>query len=389
MKTISVLGATGSVGESTIDLILSAPEQFSVECLTAESNYKKLAAQAIAVKAKHAVIADEQYYDDLKAALSGHNIEVTAGRQAIIDAARIEADMIIGAIVGFAGLEPLIVALEHGKSVAIANKEPLVAAGPLFMDKARACGTTILPVDSEHNGVFQIFDEANKAAISRIVLTASGGPFRTWDAADMDAVTPQQAVAHPNWSMGAKISVDSATLMNKALEVIEACILFDMPPEQVEVLVHPQSIVHAMVEYNDGSILTHMGAPDMRTPIAHVLAWPDRMKTSGKTLDLSALQTLDFEQVDHAKFPAVQQAYDCLKRGQAACVTFNAANEVAVAAFLAEEISFTDIYKTVDHMVKEVEDRNIENLDALIAFNDEIRQKTRNFLEKSGLLRAA
>ena len=205
----------------------------------------------------------------------------------------------------------------------------------------------------------------------------------------MDAVTPQQAVAHPNWSMGAKISVDSATLMNKALEVIEACILFDMPPEQVEVLVHPQSIVHAMVEYNDGSILTHMGAPDMRTPIAHVLAWPDRMKTSGKTLDLSALQTLDFEQVDHAKFPAVQQAYDCLKRGQAACVTFNAANEVAVAAFLAEEISFTDIYKTVDHMVKEVEDRNIENLDALIAFNDEIRQKTRNFLEKSGLLRAA
>lgn len=347
LRTLNILGATGSVGRSTLDVAASAPEQFTIGVVTAHSRAAELAEIAIAHRARHAVIADESQYQILKDALAGTGITAAAGRAAIIEAAAMPADITMAAIVGLAGLEPVLAAIAQGKAVAIANKEPLVAAGGIVMDAARKSGATILPVDSEHNAIFQGFEQRNRAQITRIILTASGGPFRTWTADAMNKATPAQAVAHPNWSMGAKISVDSATMMNKALEVIEARYLFDMPGEQIDVLVHPQSIIHSMVEYADGSLLAQLGAPDMRTPIAYCLAWPDRMASPGMKLDLAALTRLDFEQLDDARFPAPGLAFECLRAGGAACVTFNAANEVAVAAFLAGRIGFGAIMDVV------------------------------------------
>jgi len=380
-KTITVLGSTGSVGQNTLDLINSAAGDFKVRVLTAQSNFKRLAEQAISCDAQQVVIGDEQYYDDLCALLTGHDIAVSAGRKAIIDAAAEPADLIMCAIVGFAGLEPLFEAIKQGTSVAIANKEPLVAAGPQFMRAVKEYGTTVLPVDSEHNGVFQGFETQNKDMISSIVLTASGGPFRDKARTEIGAVTPEQAIAHPNWSMGAKISVDSATMMNKALEIIEAHYLFEMPAAQIKVLMHPQSIVHAMVEYKDGSILSHMGAPDMRTPIASALAWPNRMETSGQKLDLQTLSELTFKTVDQERFPSIRIAYECLARGQAACIAMNAANEIAVDLFLNKQIAFLDIDKSVDHIVQHVDDIKIANLDDVIAFDQEVRKLTKDYIQ--------
>ena len=380
-KTITVLGSTGSVGQNTLDLINSAAGDFKVRVLTAQSNFKRLAEQAISCDAQQVVIGDEQYYDDLCALLTGHDIAVSAGRKAIIDAAAEPADLIMCAIVGFAGLEPLFKAIKQGTSVAIANKEPLVAAGPQFMRAVKEYGTTVLPVDSEHNGVFQGFETQNKDMISSIVLTASGGPFRDKARTEIGAVTPEQAIAHPNWSMGAKISVDSATMMNKALEIIEAHYLFEMPAAQIKVLMHPQSIVHAMVEYKDGSILSHMGAPDMRTPIASALAWPNRMETSGQKLDLQTLSELTFKTVDQERFPSIRIAYECLARGQAACIAMNAANEIAVDLFLNKQIAFLDIDKSVDHIVQHVDDIKIANLDDVIAFDQEVRKLTKDYIQ--------
>lgn len=380
VRTISILGATGSVGCSTVDLVLSQPEKFDVQAVTCNSNVSKLAEQAISLKARKAVTADPARYGELRDLLSGTGIEVAAGDDAIIDAAAQPADWIMAAIMGFAGLKPIMKAVEQGTCVAIANKEPLVAAGPFVQQAARRCGTTLLPVDSEHNAIFQVFDDKARAHITRLILTASGGPFRTRALSDMKTITPSQAVAHPNWSMGAKISVDSATMMNKALEVIEAHYLFDMPPEKIDVLIHPQSIIHSFVEYSDGSLLAQLGAPDMRTPIAYALAWPERMPTTGLRLDLTKAMSLDLQPLDNERFPAVSMAYDCLRSGLWASVAFNAANEVAVAAFLKEKIGFLDITGTIQAICESTSSAELTSIDDVIAFDGAVRERTSSYI---------
>lgn len=383
VRTVNILGATGSVGRSTADVVLSDPAQFCVNVVSAHSRVAELAQIARQCKARHAVIADGAKYDELKAALAGTGITVAAGRAAIIEAAGMKADVTMAAIVGLAGLEPVLAAIAQGTCVAIANKEPLVAAGPLVVAAAHNSGATLLPVDSEHNAIFQVFENANRAMVSRLILTASGGPFRTWSIPDMAKATPAQAVAHPNWSMGAKISVDSASMMNKALEVIEAHYLFAMPAEKIAVLVHPQSIIHSMVEYEDGSMLAQLGAPDMRTPIAYSLAWPQRMKTPGMRLDLANLKRLDFEPLDDVRFPAVAMAFDCLRAGAGASIAFNAANEVAVAAFLAEQIGFGAIMDVVRGVVAESPARGPVTLPDILAADDAARRKAAKIIAES------
>lgn len=342
-KSITILGATGSVGQSTLDLILRDPEAFEIVALTAHSDVEGLAKAARATSAKCAVIVDEARFADLKQALAGTGIDVAAGENAVIDAARRGADWTMAAIVGCAGLMPVLAALEGGKTLAFANKEALVSAGTLMMDAASHSGATLLPVDSEHNAIFQCLDRSAPKGVGRIVLTASGGPFRTTPLAEMAKATPEQAIAHPNWSMGAKISVDSATMMNKGLELIEAHHLFAMPPERLDVVIHPQSVIHSMVEYVDGSVLAQLGPADMRIPIAHTLAWPERMETPCERLDLTSVGRLDFEAPDLQRFPALKLAREAMVAGGAAPAILNAANEVAVAAFLGREISFGDI----------------------------------------------
>jgi 1-deoxy-D-xylulose-5-phosphate reductoisomerase len=342
-RRIAILGATGSVGRSTLDLVARAPDAFEVVALTAHRDVAGLAEAARRVHARRAVIADEACLAPLRAALAGSGIEAAAGGQAVLDAAGSGADWTMAAIVGAAGLAPTMAALAAGGTVALANKEALVSAGALMTGAARRSGATLLPVDSEHNAIFQCFDHARPASVSRIILTASGGPFRTHTIEEMRAVTPAEAVAHPNWSMGAKISVDSATLMNKGLELIEAFHLFPLAADRFEVVIHPESVVHSLVEYVDGSVLAQLGAPDMRVPIAYTLAWPERMATPCERLDLVRLGTLRFEATDSARFPALGLARASLDAGGAAPAVLNAANEVAVAAFLAGEIGFLDI----------------------------------------------
>ncbi len=372
-KTINILGATGSIGDSTADVLSSVAGAFDVRVVTANNNAKKLAEIAIKLKAKSAVLADENGYMELKALLAGHDIECASGTDALLEASSRKADITMAAIMGMAGLEPLLCAIQNSNAVAIANKEPLVAAGALVMEEARKCGTTLLPVDSEHNAVFQVFDQTRRAEIERIILTASGGPFRSWAPQDIETVTPEQALAHPNWSMGRKISIDSATLMNKALEVIEAHILFDILPEKIDVVVHPQSVIHSMVEYCDGSILAQLGANDMRTPICNVLNWPARIATPGQKLDLAMLQRLDFEAPDHKRFPALNLAYECLKEGPHACIAMNAANEVAVEHFLKKNIGFPDIIKTVTYILDRLEKEDVSSLEKIINYDTYIR----------------
>jgi 1-deoxy-D-xylulose-5-phosphate reductoisomerase len=379
-KTVSILGATGSVGRSTVDLILSQPDRFEVQALTCNRNIELLAEQAKKLKAKKAVAADADVYHELKDRLSGTGVEVAAGPQAILEAASMPADWIMAAIVGVAGLAPVMKAVEQGTCVAIANKEPLVAAGPFVIEAAHRAGATLLPVDSEHNAIFQVFDNEHPEGIERIILTASGGPFLDWPREKLAHVTPAQAVAHPNWSMGAKISVDSATMMNKALEIIEAHYLFNMPPEKIEVLIHPQSIVHSLVEYKDGSMLAQMGAPDMRTPIAHALAWPERMTTTGRRLDLSRSLALNFQPVDLQKFSVIPMAYECLAEGAAACVTFNAANEVAVAAFLEGGIGFLEIADVVRYMLEKAGKEQFSSIEDVTFFDKAIRERAQSHI---------
>ena len=327
MKSVTILGATGSVGQSTLDLIKRAPDDFEVVALTANRDVEGLAAVARAVNARHAVICETQCYGALKHALSGTGIEVSAGPDAIIAAASLEVEWTMAAIVGCAGLVPAMAALKRGRSVAFANKEALVSAGALMMQAAKASGATLLPVDSEHNAVFQCLDRSAPKGVARIILTASGGPFRTWSKAEMDVATRAQALRHPNWTMGAKITIDSATMMNKGLELIEAHWLFDMPANRLDVLFHPQSVVHSMVEYVDGSVLAQMGAPDMRIPIAHTLAWPQRMETPVERLDLAAIGRLDFELPDPVRFPALRLARSAMEAGGARPAILNAAND--------------------------------------------------------------
>lgn len=370
MKTISIFGSTGSVGRNTVDLIAQNPARFRVRALTAGRNVAHLIEQAKLLNPEFVAIADAGKYLELKEVLSTTSIRVGAGEDAILEAASLDVDVTMAAIVGFAGLRPLLKSIEHTKVLAIANKEPLVAAGHLVLEKAKQFGTKILPVDSEHSAIFQVLETQNKDQLKKIILTASGGPFREWSFEDMCKATPKEAIAHPTWTMGPKISVDSATLMNKALEIIEAHHLFGVNGNQIDVVFHPQSIVHSMVEYNDGSVLAQLGAPDMRTPIAYALAWPNRMTTTGQTLDWSKLMTLTFTPPDTVKFPALRLAYECLAAGPAACIAFNRANEIAVANFLKDQITFGDILPFIDKALSLAAHKNISSLDDVFAFDE-------------------
>jgi len=346
-RKIAILGATGSIGTSTLDLIERSPDRFEVAAVTAATNVEALANIVRRTGAKLAVVADESRYTDLAELLVGTNCRAAAGADALIEAAAADADIVIAAIVGCAGLKPVMGAVEAGRTVALANKEALVTAGALMTDAARASGATLLPIDSEHNAIFQCLAGSRLADVSKLVLTASGGPFRSASAEMIRSATPAQAVAHPNWSMGAKISVDSATMMNKGLELIEAHYLFRLPSERIDILVHPQSVVHSMVEFVDGSVLAQLGSADMRIPIAYALAWPERMATPAQKLDLAAIARLDFEAPDLERFPALRLARDALETGGAAPVVLNAANEIAVAGFLAGRLGFSDIARVV------------------------------------------
>lgn len=346
-RKIAILGATGSVGKSTLDLVERNPERFEVVAVAAGSNADALAEIARRTGARLAVVADENRLTRLQELLSGTPCRCAAGAAALSEAATGEAELVIAAIVGCAGLVPVMAAVEAGKTVALANKEALVTAGDLMTRAAQSTGATLLPVDSEHNAIFQCLASAHVDDVSRIILTASGGPFRTAPAEQIAEATPAQAVAHPNWSMGAKISVDSATMMNKGLELIEARYLFGLPSERIDVLVHSQSVVHSLVEFVDGSVLAQLGAPDMRIPIAYALAWPERMVTPAQRLNLAEIARLDFESPDLSRFPALRLAREALEAGGAAPIVLNAANEVAVAGFLAGRLRFPEIAEFV------------------------------------------
>jgi 1-deoxy-D-xylulose-5-phosphate reductoisomerase len=350
-RSVSILGSTGSIGCSTLDLVRHAPNDFEVVALTGNQNVSLLIEQARQYSPKLAVIGDEDLYSDLKEGLRDTDITVAAGQAALGDAAEMNSDIVMAGIVGVAGLAPTLAAAKRGTIVALANKECLVCAGNLFLDEIDRSGATLLPVDSEHNAIFQVFNFDQPESIDHLTLTASGGPFRTTSTNDMAHMTPAQAVAHPNWDMGAKISVDSATMMNKGLELIEAYYLFPVEEDQIKILVHPQSVVHSMVSYKDGSVLAQMGPPDMRTPISYALAWPGRMTTPAQKLDLAEIGELTFEKPDLERFPALTLARDALKSGGSLPTILNAANEVAVRCFLEERIGFLDITRVTEEVL--------------------------------------
>ena len=372
MRSVTILGATGSVGTSTLDLVEREQERFRVRALTANCDVDRLAAAARRTGAALAVVADEACLPALRAALADTGTAVAGGRQAVIEAA-VGAEWTMGAIVGCAGLEPVLAAVQAGGTVVLANKEPLVSAGELILAAARASGATLLPADSEHNAIYQCFDFARPERVRRIVLTGSGGPFRDWTRDAMRAVTPAQAVAHPNWSMGAKISVDSATMFNKGLELIEAARLFPVPHERIEIVIHRQSVIHSLVDYVDGSMLAQLGPSDMRVPIAHTLAWPDRMASAVAPLDLVELGRMDFEAPDEDRFPALRLARQALGEGGARPAILNAANEVAVAAFLEGRIGFLEIAAIVADTLDRYDPPAPVTLDAVLAVDAEAR----------------
>ena len=372
--SVAVLGATGSIGCNTLDIIAHHPDRFRVACLTANRNAEKLIEQARRFRPDYVAVVDAEAAATVREVLSGLPIEVGEGPEALVEAAERDSDIVVAGIVGAAGLPSTLAAARRGAIVALANKEALVCAGPLMTDLVRARKATLLPVDSEHNAIFQVFENHNRDALQRIILTASGGPFRTADLATMQAATPAQAVAHPTWSMGAKISVDSATMMNKGLEIIEAHFLFDLPIEQIDVVIHPQSVIHSMVEYNDGSVLAQMGTPDMRTPIAHCLGWPNRVSKPGERLDFSNLNALTFEKPDHERFPCLNMARAAISTGGTAPTILNAANEIAVAAFLDNRIGFMQIPEIVERTVAAASIEKLEALEQVFAADHWARQ---------------
>lgn len=347
MRKLSVFGATGTIGDNTLDLVGRHPGKFEIEVLTAHENVEKLAALARIHKPSLVVVSDPECRPGLASALSDLPIKVEAGAQALVDAACVPVDLVVMGIVGFAALGPSFAAVRYADAVALANKECLVVSGAMLMETAARHATRLLPVDSEHNGVFQLLDGRDGDTPSKIVLTASGGPFRDMSLDDIAQVTPEMAIAHPNWTMGAKISVDSATMMNKGLELIEARVLFDVVPEMLDVVVHPQSIVHALVHFRDGSVLAHMATPDMRVPLAYCLGFPERMDYGGTALDLASLGVLNFEPIDRVRFPCLVHAERAMHAGGIYPTVLNAANEVAVSGFLSRKLKFTDIAETV------------------------------------------
>jgi 1-deoxy-D-xylulose-5-phosphate reductoisomerase len=382
-RSVTVLGSTGSIGCNTVDILEHHPDAFRAEVLTAHRNVDVLAAQAKRLGAQRAVVGDEGKYAELKSALAGSGVEAAAGAQAIAEAGDHPADIVVAGIVGAAGLKPVLNAVRRGATVAFANKECLVSAGDLMVREVEAAGATLLPVDSEHSAIFQVFDFDQPDKVRRIVLTASGGPFRTRAREDLAAVTPAEAVAHPNWDMGAKISVDSATMMNKGLELIEAFHLFPVPEERIEILVHPQSVIHSMVDYVDGSVLAQLGTPDMRTPIAYALAWPKRVETPAGRLALEEIGTLTFEAPDPVRFPALRLAREALRQGGSAPTLLNAANEIAVAWFLERGLGFLAITDVVERVLESVPARALNSLDDVFAADAEARRAAEEIASKS------
>ncbi len=366
-RGVTILGATGSIGSSTIDLLRRQPDRFTVRALTAHKNGAALAKLAREFGASFAAVGDPDAYKELKSELSGSGIEAASGSDAVAEAARRPAEWVIGAITGTAGLEPSLAAIERGATLALANKELLVCAGTLVMRRAKETGATVLPVDSEHNALFQVMTAGRREDVTKVIITASGGPFRTWSKDQVRKATLQQALKHPNWSMGPKVTIDSATLMNKGLEVIEAYHLFGLKPDEIEVLVHPQSIVHGMVEFRDGSVIAHLGPHDMRVPIAHCLAYPDRIDGPVKRLDLAAVGSLTFEKPDLDRFPALGLAWAALRKGSGATTVLNAANEIAVSEFVDGRISFTGIPALVEATLNAAERRGVMREPASIA----------------------
>jgi 1-deoxy-D-xylulose-5-phosphate reductoisomerase len=388
VRSVTILGATGSIGASTTDLIRRNRGRFRVEAVTAARNAAALAQLARDLNASFAAVADPACYEELKSALAGSGIAAGAGEAAVVEAAQRPADWVMGAITGAAGLKPTLAAAERGAVVALANKETLVCAGDLFMRRAGAAGATVLPVDSEHNAIFQALSAGTRENVHRIVLTASGGPFRTWGMDAIRAATPEQALRHPNWSMGPKVTIDSATLMNKGLEIIEAHHLFDLPPAMIDVFVHPQSIVHGMVEYRDGSMVAQLGPTDMRVPIAHCLAWPDRIDAATR-LDFARLENLTFEAPDPVRFPALRLARLALETGAGAPTVLNAANEIAVGEFLDGRIGFTGIPALVEATIEAASVRGLltepQELEAALGIDHTARSLARELVPQIAL----
>lgn len=388
-RVVTILGATGSIGQSTVDLVRRSEGKFRVEALTAHSNVAELAKLAKELGAKFAAVADENCYADLKAALSGSGIEAGAGEGALVEAALRPANWVMAAMSGAAGLKPAMAAAGRGEVVALANKECLVCAGEVFMRHAAKSGATVLPVDSEHNAIFQAMGAGRREDIVRIILTASGGPFRSATLSQIENATVEQALKHPNWSMGRKITIDSATMFNKALEIIEAFHLFELRADQIDVLVHPQSIIHGLVEFADRSVVAQMGAPDMRTPIAHCLAWPVRIDGPANVLDLAKIGSLTFEAPDPVRFPALRLVQEALNLGGAAPTVLNAANEVAVAAFLDRKIGFGGISRlveaTMEAMVRNGSTKAPANVDDALSVDHDTRNKAVTLLPQIAL----
>jgi 1-deoxy-D-xylulose-5-phosphate reductoisomerase len=390
VRSVTVLGATGSIGDSTMDLLRSAPDRYRVEALTGNNNVQGLARLAKEFDARFVAVADESRLAELKDALAGTRAECGAGESAIIEAAARPADWVMAAVSGAAGLKPALAAVDRGATVALANKECLVCAGDFFMQRALKAGARILPADSEHNALFQALSSGNREELVRVIITASGGPFRTWAPADIEQATLAEALKHPNWTMGQKITIDSASMMNKGLEVIEAAYLFSLTPEEIDVLVHPQSIVHGMVEFSDRSVVAQLGAPDMRIPIAHCLGWPDRInKAPAARLDLAKIGQLTFEEPNFERFPALRLAYESLRTGRGATTVFNAANEVAVAAFIAGKIRFGAIARLVEATLEAwIGSGNLaplESADDAIAVDHNARNKAATLLPQIAL----
>lgn len=375
LTRVSILGSTGTIGCNTLDIVATHPKRFSVVALTAQDNAEKLAAQAKQFGARYVAIANPARYDELKALLFGSGIEVGAGEGAVIAAAEMDCDIVMSAIVGVAGLAPTLAAVRQGRRIALANKECLVCAGELMNTEVKKYGATLIPVDSEHSGIFQLLPQGGN--IESVTITASGGPFRDFTLAQLRNVTPEQAVAHPNWRMGAKISVDSATLMNKGLELIEAHVLFGLPAEKLSAVIHPQSIVHALVSMVDGSVLAQLSNPDMRAPIAYALAYPERIATPVKKLNLADIQNLSFAAPDETRFPALRLAKQVLVAGGSAPTVLNAANEIAVARFLKKEIAFLDIAAIVEKALEAAPAHMPSSLDDIFTLD----ANTRHFAE--------
>lgn len=377
MKTVSVLGSTGSIGCSTVDLLLQAPDQFRTGALVGGRNVTKLAEQARALGAQRAVIADAGLLPELERLLAGSGIETAGGRAAVIEAASLPVDWTMAAITGATGLEPTLAAVRNGRSVALANKEALVCAGDVMLRAVADAGATLLPVDSEHNAVFQSMADKQADEVEQIILTASGGPFRRASLEEMEKAPLEAALKHPTWTMGAKITIDSATMFNKGLELIEAARLFNVTEDRLGVVVHPQSVVHGMVQYTDGSIVAQLGSADMRIPIAHTLAWPARMPTNSPRLDLATLARLDFEAPDEVRFPALRLARESLRAGGAMPAILSGANEIAVEAFLKREIGFLDIARIVEDVMQSIGPQRADTLEEVLHWDNESRRVAR------------